>query len=223
MTINPGGNTTNTGTFQVNSGSTLVMRGALTNYNSGTSTLTGGTYNAFSGTMKLVATGNVIATNAATILLDGAAAKITDLSGNNALNGHFATNAAAGNFTIQNGANLTSAASDFTNAGHMTVGNGSTFTVGGGNNFLNSGTLEGSGTVVANTLINSGVVAPDPRHPRHPYDYWQLRPSFQRPARHSDRRRDSRHRVLSIGCLWYGNARRHSRSVPDQWIPALQW
>ena len=108
-----------------------------------TSTLTGGTYNAFSGTIQLsqanTGTGAVIATNAATILLDGASAKIADGSGNNILQGFFTTNAAAGNFTIQNGANLTSASSDFTNAGTMTIGANSTFTVGGSNNYIQTG------------------------------------------------------------------------------------
>ena len=86
------------------------MIGTLTNYNPATSTLTGGTYNAFSGTIQLsqanTGTGAVITTNAATILLDGASAKIADGSGNNILQGFFTTNAAAGHFTIQNGANL---------------------------------------------------------------------------------------------------------------------
>jgi hypothetical protein len=144
------------------------MNGTLTNYNAGSSTLTGGTYNALSGTIALsqangsnVGTSAVIATNAASILLDGASAKITDASGNNILDGHFTTNASAGNFTLQNGANLTSsAASDFTNAGKMTVGNSSTFTVGGGHDYANSGTLQGTGTIQANLLVNSGTVHP---------------------------------------------------------------
>ena len=75
LNIAPSGNTTNNGTFQANSGSLLFMNGTLTNYDPTTSTLTGGTYNAFSGTIQLsqanTGTGAVIATNAATILLDG--------------------------------------------------------------------------------------------------------------------------------------------------------
>ena len=154
--------TTNNGTFQASSGSTLFVNGTLTNYNPTTSTLTGGTYNAFSGTIQLsqanTGTGAVIATNAATILLDGASAKIADGSGNNILQGFFTTN--AGHVTIQNGANLTSSSSDFTNAGTMTVGANSTFTVGGSHNYLNSGLLEGIGTVQAGLLSNSGTFHP---------------------------------------------------------------
>ena len=186
LNIAPSGNTTNNGTFQANSGSLLFMNGTLTNYNPTTSTLTGGTYNAFSGTIQLsqanTGTGAVIATNAATILLDGASANIADGGGNDILQGFFTTNAAAGNFTIQNGRNLTSSSSDFTNAGTMTVGASSTFTVGGSHDYiqsggstlltasssklaagslnLNGGTLLGFGTVQGNLSNNGGVVQP---------------------------------------------------------------
>jgi uncharacterized protein with beta-barrel porin domain len=187
LNIAPSGNTTNNGTFQANSGSTLFMNGTLTNYAPGTSTLTGGTYNAFSGTIQLsqanTGTGAVIATNAATILLDGASANIADGGGNDILQGFLKTNGAAGNFTIQNGRNLTSAASsNFTNAGAMTIGASSTFTVGGSQNYvqsggstfltassstlaansvnLNGGTLSGFGTVQGNLSNNGGVLQP---------------------------------------------------------------
>ena len=156
----------NNGTFQANSGSLLFMNGTLSNYNPTTSTLTGGTYNAYSGTIELsqanATSSLVIATNAATILLDGISAKIADGSGNDILQGFFTTNAAAGNFTIQNGRNLTSAASiDFANnAGTMTIGANSTFTVGGSHNFFNGGTVQGVGTIVAAHLFNSGTVMP---------------------------------------------------------------
>jgi hypothetical protein len=166
LQVASGGNMTNNGTFQANSGSLLNVIGNLTNYSPTTNTLTGGTYNAYSGTIQLsqadatAITPAVITTNAATILLDGATAKIADGSGNNILQGFFTTNAAAGNFTIQNGANLTSSSSDFSNAGTLTVGANSTFTVGGSHNFNNSGLLEGIGTVQASLLSNSGTVHP---------------------------------------------------------------
>ena len=51
LTLNPGNGTTNNGTFQANSGSSLIVLGNLTNL-VGT-TLTGGTYNVYSGTMQL--------------------------------------------------------------------------------------------------------------------------------------------------------------------------
>ena len=82
-------------------------------------TLTGGTYNVYSGTIQLP--GNVN-TNAATILLDDACLVPSLLNGSyfNAL-ANFATNAAAGNFTIQNGVSVTTASSDFDNAGTINL------------------------------------------------------------------------------------------------------
>ncbi len=184
LNIAPSGATTNNGTFQANSGSTLSMNGTLTNYDPGTSALTGGTYKAFSGTIQLsqanTGTGAVIATNAATILLDGPSAHIADGGGNDILQGFFTTNGAAGNFTIQNGRNLTSAASsDFTNAGAMTIGASSTFTVGGSQNYVQSGgltkvngtltatsvaltggTLNGTGSVSGSVMNTGGTVMP---------------------------------------------------------------
>jgi hypothetical protein len=139
--------TTNSGTFQASSGSTLLVNGTLTNYNPTTSTLTGGTYNAYSGTIELsqanatAITPAVITTNAATILLDGATAKIADGSGNNILQGFLTTNATTGTLTIQNGANLiVGATSGFTNNGSLNIGSTSTLTVGGGNNFIQTST-----------------------------------------------------------------------------------
>jgi len=153
-----------------------------------TSTLTGGTYNAYSGAILLsqanatAPTPAVITTNAATILLDGATAKIADGSRHDILQGFFTTNATAGNFTIQNGANLTSSSSDFNNAGTMNIGANSTFTVGGSHNYvqsagltylqastsnlvaamttLNGGTLQGFGTGTGNLSNMGGTVHP---------------------------------------------------------------
>ncbi|HEV3261080.1 MAG TPA: PEP-CTERM sorting domain-containing protein, partial [Gemmataceae bacterium] len=187
LNIAPSGNTTNNGTFQANSGSLLFMNGTLTNYNAGTSTMTGGSYNAFSGTIELsqanAGGGAVIATNAATILLDGASAKIADGSGNDIVRGFLTSN--SGSFTIQNGANVTSASSGFSSAGSVTIGASSTFTVGGTNDYvqsagtttlaapssilavaagqsvaLNGGTLQGIGTVSGNLTNSGGTVIP---------------------------------------------------------------
>ncbi len=191
LLLNGGGNVTNNGTFQANSGSTLFVDTTLTNYNPATSTLTGGTYNAFSGTIQLsqanatAATPAVIATNAATVLLDGATATIADGSGNDIVRGFLATNTAAGSFTIQNGANLTTAATGFSNAGFVTIGANSTFTVGGSNDYvqtggtttlgasssilavasghsvdINGGTLQGFGTINGNLTNSGGTVMP---------------------------------------------------------------
>jgi len=143
LTIVSGGPVTNNGTFQANSGSLLNVMGNLTNYNFTTNTLTGGTFNAYSGTIQLpqanTGLGVVITTNAATILLDGASAKIADRNGNNILQGFFTTNTAAGSFTIQNGANLTTASTGFSNAGTLNIGANSTFTVGGSNDYVQTG------------------------------------------------------------------------------------
>ena len=181
LTINTAGSVTNNGTFQADSGSSLIVTSAMTNFTTPT-TLTGGTYNVYSGTMQLP--GNVN-TNAATILLDGATGtpSLLNGSGTNAL-ANFATNAAAGHFTIQNGVSLTSASSGFSNAGTMNIGATSTFTVGGSNDYvqtggttflehanstlavhagnsvdINGGTLQGFGTVQGN-LVNAGIVHP---------------------------------------------------------------
>jgi len=186
LSIAPTGNTTNNGTFQAESGSTLFMNGTLTNYNPGTSTLTGGTYNAFSGTLQLsqanAGGGAVIATNAATVLLDGTAAKIADAQGNDILTNSLGSN--SGSFTIQNGANMTSAATGFSNSGTLVIGANSTFSVGGSQEYLqsggtttltsgssdlavatghgvdiNGGSLRGFGTVHGN-LVNAALVLP---------------------------------------------------------------
>jgi hypothetical protein len=97
LTVAETGGVTNTGILQANASSTLLVSTTLTNYAPGTSTLTGGTYNAYSGIIQLAqantTTSAVIATNVATILLDGASAKIADANGNNILQTYFKTNA----------------------------------------------------------------------------------------------------------------------------------
>ncbi|MBP1729840.1 MAG: hypothetical protein H6Q55_269, partial [Deltaproteobacteria bacterium] len=157
IVIDPSGNgLTNTGTLRVNAGSTLRVTDNLTNF-SGT-TLTGGTYNVYGtagspGTMRL-ANANIV-TNAATILLDGPNSNLLRDDGvTNALAG-FATNAAAGHFTIQNGRNFDTAG-NFSNAGIVTIGNASTFTVHG--TPTNSGELQLRGGTFAafQGLTNSG-------------------------------------------------------------------
>jgi hypothetical protein len=189
LTINPGNGTTNNGTFQANSGSTLVVEGPFTNYNATTSTLTGGRYNAISGTIALTeastAGGHVIATNAATILLDGAGAKIVDGSNNDILRTFLASNLAAGSLTIQDGALLTTSSTGFSNAGIVNIGAGSALTVGGTNDYvqtggtttlssvssslvlatghsfdLDGGTLQGIGTLHGNLINDGGTVMP---------------------------------------------------------------
>jgi len=138
-------------------------------------TITGGRYEVY-GTMKLDAAN--IVTNAADILLDGVGSQLLTTTNANAL-ANFATNAAAGDFTIQNGRNFTTVGA-FSNAGDMAIGNTSTFSVlaggtgtytqtGGTTNVngtldagladIQSGILSGSGSVLGN-VTNSGTVTP---------------------------------------------------------------
>jgi hypothetical protein len=128
------GDFTNNGTLVVGAGSTFTVNGSLTNFSGGT--LTGGTY-LIGGTLRF--NNAAIATNAATIVLDGAASAIVDQSSSDALAG-FATNAAAGNFTIQNGRNFTTAG-NFTNNGTLGVGAGDTLAVTGNYTQTSTATL----------------------------------------------------------------------------------
>jgi RHS repeat-associated protein len=161
-----GGLVTNNGTVAADGGGGVITVQGDTNYASGT--LTGGTWQVSSGsTLQLL--GATITTNAADVLLDGAAAQITsDTAGTSAL-AQLATNTATGSFTLQDGADFASAQA-FTNAGTLTIGSGSTFTSGGtgvyrqtgGNTFLKDGTLGASPTeqvdIQAGTLSGSGTI-----------------------------------------------------------------
>jgi hypothetical protein len=155
----PSGDFTNNGILAVGAGSTFVVTGSLTNF--ADKTLTGGTY-LIAGTFQF--TNADIQTNAATLLLDGTAARIIDRAGmpNNGLRG-FAANAAAGNFTIQNGSNL-SISGAFSNAGSLTIGDGSTFTAasytqtGGNTNLLTGGMLSAAVSLQGGTLSGSGMI-----------------------------------------------------------------
>ncbi len=156
---------TNQGTIEATGGGTLTAQG-YTNFAGGT--LTGGTWSAV-GASALRLVGTDIATNAAHIVLDGASEHIYDAASGtvNALAG-FASNAAAGSFTIQNGANYTTAAA-FTNSGTLTINSGVTFAVGGtgiytqtgGTTVLNSGTLGTTGNQIeieGGSLSGTGTV-----------------------------------------------------------------
>ena len=143
---------TNNGTLEVTTGSlmNIVGTGALTNFNSGTNTLTGGTYNINGGELEFV--GANIVNNAADIILTGAGAQIVNSSNSaNALT-NFATNAAGGIFQLGASHSFTTAG-DFTNNGLLIVGAGDTFKVSTGNltNFASS-TLTGGSYYVAGTL-----------------------------------------------------------------------
>jgi hypothetical protein len=139
------GNFANNGSLTVGSGSTFKVNGNLTNFSGGT--LTGGVYNV-GGTLQF--NGANIVTNAANLTLTGTASKITDQTGTfNAL-ANFATNSAAGTFTLSGNQNLT-VAGNFTNAGSLTVAAGSTF----GLNAAGTYTQTGGSTIVDGTLKSS--------------------------------------------------------------------
>jgi hypothetical protein len=179
LTIDPSAlGFTNQGTLRAEATRTLTVTDGLSNFSAGT--LTGGTYDVI-GTMRLV--GANITTNAAKIILDGVGSQLLSVASpgtTNALAG-FATNAAAGDFTIKNGRNFTREG-DFTNAGMMTIGALSTFTVDGlpANDYIqtggstrvdgtliatddvliNAGLLFGTGTIQADEVVLAGMLAP---------------------------------------------------------------
>jgi hypothetical protein len=167
MIIQTSGSFTNNGTLAVASGDLMhILGGAFTNFSGGA--LTGGTYNT-SGTLEidqLGSAGGEIATNAANITLQGAAANIVDAAGKGALTS-IATNATAGSLSLAGGGTLTTAG-NFTNAGKLTIGTGSSFTVGGPALFSQksgittaNGTLSASGgvNVEAGSLYGSGSIS----------------------------------------------------------------
>jgi len=175
LELESGGTYTNAGTINVmNTAQLSVLNGAdLTNFQSGT--LTGGTYN-IAGTMNFDI-GDLV-TNQAAITMSGSGSVWADASGPNGLS-DFSTNGAQGQFSLLNGASLQSGG-DFTNSGAVTIGAGSSFTMGssGTNNYtqtggstvvdgtlqattvnLNGGDISGTGTLVAN-VENEGSVDP---------------------------------------------------------------
>jgi hypothetical protein len=150
------GNFTNNGTLSIGSGSkfTVNLANNLTNFNSSTHTLTGGTY-AITGTLQFN-NANIV-TNAAKITLTGTSSKIIDQSSTNAL-ANFATN--NGSFTLAGNRSFTTAG-NFANAGTLTINTGSTFSVGGSGMFTQSqGTFtdNGSLSVSGGLSLNGGTL-----------------------------------------------------------------
>jgi hypothetical protein len=118
-TFTVAGSYTERGTLSVADGGTLVMAGTFTNLAGGT--LTGGDYQ-IAGTLRLP---GVLATNAATLILDGPNAQVTDLSGNDLL---ASLGASTGSVTVRNGASLTVWV-NFANSGTATVAGPSTLSI----------------------------------------------------------------------------------------------
>jgi hypothetical protein len=137
--------------------------------------LTGGNYHIV-GTLEF--TGANIVTNSANIALAGTASQLVNSSTNASGLANFATNSAAGGFSVINGRAFT-AKGTFSNAGSLLIGTGSSFAAGGGGSIvqyagkttddgtlaavgginLAGGSLFGTGTITG-ALTSSGVITP---------------------------------------------------------------
>jgi hypothetical protein len=163
--LGPGG-LTNDGTMEAMAGGTLEMPFVGVD-----NTLTGGTYivDGTSGASTMNSGGSPffspeIVNNAANIILNGTNANVSfvDGAGDQLLRGLVANTTAGSGLTIENGYNLTTPG-DFSNAGTVTVGNGSTLKMGPGgtNSYAQSGgTTQGIGTIAGNVTIDGGTVRP---------------------------------------------------------------
>ncbi len=138
-------NVTNSGTFLAVDSTHFNQTAALANYDSGTQTMTGGTYQVVSTGVASALNLNIgqIVNNAASIILDGANTIIHTSDGTSDALTSFNNNTATGSFTITNGRNFDRTFA-FNNAGIVTVGPNSLFTT---VHFDLSGTLTGAGTL----------------------------------------------------------------------------
>ncbi len=139
----------NAGTVIADASSTVNLQNANPFSNLSNGVLTGGTY---SVTGTLLIPGN-INTNVANISLNGLTSQILNPN-TNALAG-FTTNSAMGSFSINQGQTYKSPGT-FTNMGSVVIGKGSTFTVGAGGNYMQTG----GKTVVMGKLIASATDNP---------------------------------------------------------------
>ncbi len=156
---------TNNGTLAVGNAGKFDATTQLTNFNSATSTLTGGTYSlGGTGQLQFNNQGDTadIITNDATITLAGADTKLSiiDQNGVNAL-ANFATNDMSGSLYITTERNFSTTGS-LTNAGIVDVekssGSGKTqLTIGGGGSYTQTGgttTVDGYLTMTGGGVIN---------------------------------------------------------------------
>src|SRR5271157_4182534 len=164
----------NDGTFGVDAGSKLTLTGfGFSNYYSSSDTLVGGTYD-IAGVFQFQ--GADIVTNQADLLLRGSSWSITDGSASGTRD--LAGNGTSGSISLLDSADL-STSQQFTNAGSVFIGSGSTFsatapgddayfqTAGStrvdgtlhGNVDIRGGSLSGSGAVDGN-LYNAAAVDP---------------------------------------------------------------
>jgi fibronectin-binding autotransporter adhesin len=148
----------NKGTVTVATGDTLDITGGAFKNLTGT-TLTGGIY-AISGTMQYNST-SLVDTNAATITLTGAGAKLENSSAANAL-GSLASNSATGKLTVSSGQVLSDSATALSNAGTVTVASGSKLTLTGATatytQTAGSTTVSGTLTAPGGATVSGGNV-----------------------------------------------------------------
>ena len=152
QTFTTTGNFTNNGTLDVGASSkfTVDLSDSLTNFNSTTNTLTGGSYNV-TGTLEFA--GANIVNNDASIILTGTAAKILNQSAVNALTG-FVSNEAGATFEVTSG-NIFTTGGTFTNNGTLIVGSStSKFIV----NLADTLTNFSAGTLTGGTYDLTGVL-----------------------------------------------------------------
>ncbi len=119
----------NQGTVSVPTGLLAVHPNQLVNWNAGTSTLGGGTYSV-AGTANLKLDGVTAQRIAGKVILDGVGSKLTHDGTNSALAG-LNTVTTTGGLTLR-GARALTATPGLTNNGLVSLGAGSTLTVGGG-------------------------------------------------------------------------------------------
>lgn len=150
------GNFTNTGTLNIGqtgdastSTFTVASGSTLTNYNAGTRTLTGGTYNLVGG--RLAFDGASIRRVAADVTLDGSTASIQTEVGADAFDGTLAVDT-TGRLAVRNKSLTT--AGNLTVDGRLVVGAGGTVQTGAGSAITNisGGTLSGGTFEIAGTL-----------------------------------------------------------------------
>ncbi len=135
---------TNQGTLIAGSGGTLDFSSGLTNFNSSTNTLTGGTYSV-TGTLEFP--GANIVVNNAIITLTGTTPKI--LNSTTTVSALTGFNDNKGTFTV-NGGTFTDTNS-FTNTGTLAAGAKGLFNASGGLTNFNSGTLTGGSYTLTTT------------------------------------------------------------------------
>jgi hypothetical protein len=127
-TITVAGTFTNGGVVEATNGGTLRVNGTPTNFSNGT--LTGGTWKVDTGsTMQLAGTN--VATNAATVILNGPAASLYNAtSGTTSALAPLAANASGGVIVLSGGQDLSTTGA-FTNQGALSLGSGSVLATAG--------------------------------------------------------------------------------------------